>query len=82
MLAAKMLKELELEFVGVLILIDHNISIMIAYLFSERWIFIQYPVGEHQEIIKIYQVVFENILFVGLIDFGYFFYSLGAQLFQ
>jgi len=65
-----MLQKLELQLVGILILIYHDVLISVAYLFSKLWICIEYLVGQHQKIIKINKIVFNNILLIPFIYQG------------
>ncbi len=72
MFGCQVSEEFELQFVGILILVDHNVAVAVADLFAEFGVFIEDTIGEHQQVIEIDEIVFKYILLIRFIDFGSF----------
>ena len=68
-----MFKKTVLQFIGILVLIDHNIFVTVAGLFSQCFILIQDLIGKHEQVIKIDKVVLFYICLVLFIDLCYLF---------
>ena len=67
-----MFEEFELQLVGILVLINHNIPIAVAGLSSEFRIFIEDPIGKHEQVVKIHKIVFEYVFLICFVNFGCF----------
>ncbi len=82
MLRREQFKQLELQFIGILILIYHDVLVSLACLFSERIIFTEYLIGEHEEVIKVHKIVLFDVLLIFDVNIGYLFVVRQLSFFQ
>jgi len=63
-------EEFVLEFVGILILIDHDVAVAVGRLGAEGRIGIEDLICQHQQVVEIDEIVFDNVGLIRFVDLG------------